>query len=315
MSTKPAYDSTKIGPQTWWNGSLIETKDAQIHLSAHSLHYGMAVFEGIRAYELANKKIGIFRCADHMRRFNESCRIGGLPENYSVDELVKACREVVQASGFGACYLRPIGFLNAGPLGVAFDKKTHPFTVAIMGMNWGRYLGHEAFDQGAKVKTSSYTRLHPNISMTKAKICGQYVNSVLAKVEAKQMGFDEALLLDPEGYVSEASGENIFVVKGNTITTPSVESVLSGITRDTVSHILKDMKIECRERRLSRDELYAADEIFFCGTAAEISPVTEIDMRKIGLGKPGEITKEISRRFFDIVQGHNSRYESWINLV
>jgi len=315
MSTKASYDTNTIAPKTWWNGELIDTKDAQLHLSAHSLHYGMAVFEGIRAYDLDNKTTGIFRCVDHMRRFNESCRIGGLPEKFSTDELVKACRETVKASGFGACYLRPIGFLNAGPLGVAFDKDEHPFTVAIMAMNWGRYLGREAFDKGARVKISSYTRHHPNISMTKAKICGQYVNSVLAKVEAKKMGFDEALLLDPEGYVSEASGENIFVVKGNQITTPSVESVLSGITRDTVVHILKDMNLECRERRLSRDELYAADEIFFCGTAAEVNPVTEIDMRAIGSGKPGEITKEVSKRFFDIVHGRNSRYEYWITGV
>lgn len=314
MSQLPPY-TANLGKKTWWNGEMIDTDQANLHVSAHSLHYGMAVFEGIRAYELEDGGVGIFRGYDHMKRFNASLRIGFLPEKYSTDELLEACKQATRESGFGACYLRPLGFLNAGPLGVAFDAEKHPFTVCVFTMNWGKYLGDDAVEKGARIKTSSFTRLHPNISMTKAKICGQYVNSVLAKMEAKKLGFDEALLLDPEGYVAEGSGENIFVVKNKKVFTPTVAAVLEGITRDTVVNILKDMGLELQERRLSRDELYAADEIFFVGTAAEVTPIGELDQRPIGTGKPGEISKEVSKRYFDVVTGRNKKYGEWIDRV
>lgn len=314
MGTESKVSGAKLGKKAWWNGELIDSDQANIHITAHSLHYGLGVFEGIRAYELEDGSVGIFRCFDHMKRFRDSCHIGMLPLKYSVDELVDACIETAKASGFGSCYLRPIGFLDAGPLGVAFDTATHPFSVAILTMDWGKYLG-EAASKGARIKTSSFTRHHPNIAMTKAKLTGNYINSVLAKIEAKQMGFDEALLLDPEGYVAEGSGENIFVVRGSKVFTPSVESVLNGITRDTVISILKDMNLELQERRMSRDELYAADEIFFCGTAAEVTPIAELDMRSIGSGKPGEITEEVSKRYFDIVRGKNKERASWITKI
>lgn len=304
-----------MGKKVWWNGELIPTAEAKLHVAAHSLHYGLAAFEGIRAYELADGRLGIYRCTDHMQRFVESCHISMLPNRYSAAELVQGCKDAIKESGFRACYLRPIGFLDAGPLGVAFNTQTHPFTVAIMTMNWGKYLGADAAQKGARIKISSFARHHPNVVMTKAKMTGNYINSVYARVEAQKLGFDEALLLDPEGYVAEGSGENIFVIKKGKVYTPSVETVLEGVTRDTVMHIFKDLDIHVSERRLSRDELYAADEIFFVGTAAEITPISELDFRRVGLGRPGELTTEVASRFFDIVTGKNSKYSKWIDIV
>jgi len=306
---------TKLGKKIWWNGRLIEPDDAKIHVTAHSLHYGLAAFEGIRAYEIKGGKTGIFRCHDHMKRLIASCHTGMIELPYSEAELVEACRITVAQSGMKACYIRPIAFLDAGPLGVYFDTKTHPVTVAMMTMDWGKYLGKEAMEKGSRIKISSFTRHHPNISMTKAKFTGQYINSVLAKLEARKMGFDEGLLLDPEGYLAEGSGENLFVVKNGKLITPSVEAVLEGITRDTICAIARDLKFELLERRMTRDELYNADEAFLCGTAAEITPIAEVDMRKIGNGKPGKLTQDIQAGFFDIVTGKNSKYKSWITVI
>jgi len=306
---------TKLGNVIWWNGRLVEPSEATVHVTAHSLHYGLGAFEGIRAYELKNGKTGIFRLAEHIDRLIASCHTGMIPLPYSREELIEATRATVKESGMKACYIRPIAFLDAGPLGVFFDTEKHPVTVAIMTMDWGKYLGAAAMEKGSRIKISSFTRHHPNISMTKAKFTGQYINSVLAKLEARKMGFDEGLLLDPEGYLAEGSGENLFVIKNGRIFTPSVETVLAGITRDSICHVIRDMKLEIMERRMTRDELYNADEAFLCGTAAEITPIAEVDMRKIGTGKPGEITKEIQSRFFDIVLGKNSKYSEWITIA
>lgn len=314
MSDRKPYGA-KLGKMMWWNGKLIPSGEATIHVTAHSLHYGMAAFEGIRAYELTNKKIGIFRCEDHIQRFIQSCHICMLPIQYEADDLVEACKDAVRESGLGACYLRPLGFLDAGPLGVYYDTETHPFSVAIMTMDWGKYLGADAMAKGSRLKISSFTRHHPNIAMTKAKITGNYVNSVLAKLEARKGGFDEAILMDPEGFLAEGSGENLFIIRKGKVYTPSLGSILEGITRDTVIHIAEDMKLPIQERRITRDELYSADEAFLCGTAAEITPIAEIDLRKIGLGKPGPITLEIQKRFMDIVTGKNPKYKEWITLV
>ncbi len=311
--TKRPYQA-KLGAKVWWNGKLVNPEDAVLHVTAHSLHYGLAVFEGIRAYELSNGGVGIFRCRDHMQRFVHSAHIGGMPMRYTVDELVEACKETVRSSGLKACYLRPLGFLDAGPLGVAF-KREHPVTVAIMSMDWGKYLGADAMNQGAKIKISSFTRHHPNVAMTKGKISGHYVNSVLARNEANSLGFDEAILLDPEGYVSEGSGENIFMIRKGKVYSPGVEGVLEGVTRDSIIQICKEMKLEVSERRMSRDELYIADEVFFSGTAAEVTPISSIDNRQIGRGKPGELTMEISRRFFEVVHGKNEKFNHWIDRV
>lgn len=312
-STQRPYQA-KLGAKVWWNGELIPAAEATLHVSAHSLHYGLAVFEGIRAYELADGGVGIFRCKDHMKRFLQSAHIGCIPMSYTVEELVEGCKEAVRASGFKACYLRPIGFLDAGPLGVLV-RPDHPVTVAILTMDWGKYLGADAAQQGAKIKISSFTRHHPNVSMTKGKISGHYVNSVLARGEAHALGYDEALLLDPEGYVSEGSGENIFLVRNGKLFSPGVEGVLEGITRDTVLQICQELGLDVHERRISRDELYISDEVFFTGTAAEITPITSIDNRKIGTGKPGKISLEISKRFFEIVSGKQKKYQHWIDRV
>lgn len=314
MSERKPYGN-KLGKKIWINGSLVDADEVKIHITAHSLHYGLGVFEGIRAYQLQNKKLGIFRCEDHMQRFIDSCHTGLLPLQYSLSELVEACRLTVKNAELGPCYLRPIGYLDAGPLGVYYDPEKHPFTVAIIAMDWGKYLGADAMQKGSRLKISSFTRHHPNIAMTKAKFTGNYINSVLAKVEARKLGFDEALMLDPEGFLAEGTGENIFIVKRGKIFTPSVETVLSGITRDTVVQIAKDLKIEVLERRITRDELYNADEVFLSGTAAEITPVAEIDMRRIGEGKPGKITQTIQKEFFQIVSGQNKKYSDWITPV
>lgn len=306
---------SKLGAKTWWNGELIDTGEAKIHITAHTLHYGLGAFEGIRAYKQDDGGTAIFRCLEHMKRFVDTCHIVGLPIPYDAEQLTQACRQTVAASGFESCYLRPIGFLDAGPLGVAFQKDTHPFVVAILTMDWGKYLGDEASQKGARIKVSSYNRHHPNVAMTKAKLCGQYTNSVLAKNEAKSMGYDEALLLDTEGYVAEGSGENLFAVKNRRVYTPSVESVLEGITRSSVVRILEDIGLPLTERRMSRDELYCADELFFCGTAAEITPIGSLDDRQIGSGRPGEITQEVSKRFFEIVHGRNKNYLRWLCTV
>jgi branched-chain amino acid aminotransferase len=306
---------TKLGDVVWWNGEMIKPENANLHVTAHSLHYGLAAFEGIRAYQLANGKTGIFRCVDHMKRLIASCHTGMIRLDYSLDELVEACRQTVAQSGMKACYIRPLVFLDAGPLGVFFNQDTHPVTVVMMTMDWGKYLGQDAAEKGSRLKISSFTRHHPNIAMTKAKLTGNYINSVMAKVEAKKMGFDEGLLLDPEGYLAEGSGENLFVVKNGKLFTPGVEAVLDGITRDTIVCIAREMNLQLVERRLTRDELYNAEEAFLCGTAAEITPVAEVDMRKIGTGKPGPITKKISETFFDIVNGKKSCDPSWMTLV
>jgi branched-chain amino acid aminotransferase len=313
MERKPY--GNKLGKKIWLNGELVASDQVTVHITAHSLHYGLAAFEGIRAYELADKRLGIFRCHDHMRRFLQSCHTGMLPNPYSLAELVEGCRKTVETAELGACYLRPIGFLDAGPLGVYFDTEKHPFTVAIMAMDWGKYLGPDAMKKGSRLKISSFTRHHPNIAMTKAKFTGNYINSVMAKVEARKMGFDEALMLDPEGYLAEGTGENLFIVKKGKLCTPSVETILDGVTRDTVCELAKELKIEVNERRITRDELYNAEEVFVTGTAAEITPVAEIDMRKIGSGKPGEITLEIQKKFFDVVTGKVPKYQSWITIV
>ena len=312
--TQKPYGS-KLGKKIWFNGELKAADDVTIHITAHSLHYGLAAFEGIRCYQQPNGKLGIFRCEDHMLRFVQSCHTGILPLKYTLAELVEACRVTVKEAGLGACYLRPIGFLDAGPLGVYFNPDTHPFSVAIIAMDWGKYLGDDAMKKGSRLKISSFTRHHPNIAMTKAKFTGNYINGVLAKSEARSMGFDEALMLDPEGYIAEGTGENVFLVSRGKIFTPSVETVLAGITRDTVGTVLESMKMPVVERRLTRDELYNADEVFLTGTAAEITPVAEVDQRKIGGGKPGPITLEVQRRFFDIVTGVDSQYKKWITEV
>ena len=297
----------------WMDGKLIPWEEANVHILTHSLHYGLAVFEGIRCYLCKDGKSAVFRLREHVDRLFDSAQIGDIKIPYSNREIAEACKETLRVNQLKEGYIRPIVFIGEGVMGVY--PGDNPIRVAIIAWSWGAYLGDEALEKGIRVKVSSYTRHHVNVMMTKAKICGNYVNSVLAKREVMKMGYDEALMLDTEGYVSEASGENIFMVKNGVLKTTPLTSVLPGITRDSVIQIAKAKKIPLLEERFTRDELYTAQEAFFTGTAAELTPIREIDNRIIGNGKPGPVTKELQAAFFDIVKGKNSEYREWLDYL
>ena len=297
----------------WMDGELIRWDEAKVHILTHTLHYGMGVFEGIRCYQCHDKRSGIFRLAEHIDRLFDSAHIAEIEIPFSPEELREACKETMRANGLKEGYIRPLVFIGDGAMGV--HPQDNPIRVAIITWKWGAYLGDEAIQHGTRVKTSSFTRHHVNVMMTKAKICGNYVNSVFAKREAVRGGYDEALMLDTDGYVSEASGENIFMVRNGLIKTPPLTSILAGITRASVFAIIKDKGMQLAEQRFTRDELYTAHEVFFTGTAAEITPVREIDDRKIGSGKPGPITKEIQSTFFQAVHGELKQYQDWISYL
>lgn len=296
------------------DGELVDYQDAQVHVLAHSLHYGLGAFEGIRCYERADGKRMIFRLSEHIQRLFESCKICTIEIPFTPAELERACIETVQANGFRDCYLRPLAFLGHAKMGLS--ALGNPVHVAIASWDWGAYLGEDGLNNGIHAKVSSFNRQHINASMVKGKITGQYVNSILAKREVMTAGYDEAIMLDTEGFVSEASGENIFVVyRGRVLTTPTGASILAGITRDTVMELLADRDIEVVEQRFSRDMLYTADEIFMSGTAAEITPVRAVDDRQVGDGKPGPITKIIQDAYFDQVRGSANGHPEWFTLV
>ena len=297
----------------WMDGKFIPWGEANVHILTHSLHYGLGVFEGIRCYLCHDGQSAIFRLKEHVERLFDSAQIGELKIPYSKREIAEACKETLRINRLKESYIRPIVFIGEGVMGVY--PGDNPIRVAIITWPWGAYLGEGALEKGIRVKVSSYTRHHVNVMMTKAKICGNYVNSVLAKREVTRMGYDEALMLDTEGYVSEGSGENIFMIKNGVIKTTPLTSVLSGITRDSVIQIAKANRITLLEERFTRDELYTAHEAFFTGTAAELTPVREVDDRKIGEGKPGPITKELQSVFFDIVKGKNSEYREWLDYL
>ena len=297
----------------WMDGKFIPWEQANVHILTHSLHYGLAVFEGIRCYLCHDGKSAIFRLREHVDRLFDSAQIGDLKIPYSKKEVSEACKETLRVNKLKEGYIRPIVFIGEGVMGVY--PGDNPIRVAIITWSWGAYLGEGALENGIRIKVSSYTRHHVNVMMTKAKICGNYVNSVLAKREAMKMGYDEALMLDTEGYVSEGSGENIFMVKNGLLKTTPLTSILSGITRDSVIQMAKAKKMALVQERFTRDELYTADEAFFTGTAAELTPIREIDDRKIGNGKPGSVTKELQAAFFDIVKGKNSEYKEWLSYL
>ncbi len=265
----------------WMDGELIPWDEAKVHVLTHTLHYGLGVFEGIRCYLCKDGRSGIFRLEAHVKRLFDSALIGEIEIPFSQAEIMEACKDVVRTNGLEEAYIRPIVFIGEGVMGV--HPHDNPVRVAIVAWRWGAYLGEEALRKGTRVKTSSYTRHHVNAMMTKAKICGNYVNSVLAKREAARLGYDEAIMLDTEGYVAEASGENIFLVKDGVIKTTPPTSILPGITRDSVIQIARDKGYTVLEERFTRDELYTADEVFFTGTAAEVTPIREIDDRPVGL--------------------------------
>ena len=297
----------------WMDGKLIPWEEANVHILTHSLHYGLAVFEGIRCYLCPDGKSAVFRLREHVDRLFDSAQIGDIKIPYSKKEISEACKETLRVNQLREGYIRPIVFIGEGVMGVYPGE--NPIQVAIITWSWGAYLGEEALEKGIRVKVSSYTRHHVNVMMTKAKICGNYVNSVLAKREVMKMGYDEALMLDTEGYVSEASGENIFMVKNGSLKTTPLTSILPGITRDSVIQIAKAKKIALLEERFTRDELYTAQEAFFTGTAAELTPIREVDDRMIGNGKPGSMTKELQAAFFDIVKGKNPNYREWLDYL
>jgi len=296
----------------WFDGKMVDWRDAKIHVLTHTLHYGMGVFEGVRAYDAVGGT-AIFRLAEHTRRFFNSAKIFQMALPFDEATIAQAQKDVVRENKLASCYIRPIAWIGSAKLGVSARGNT--VHVAIAAWPWGAYLGEDGLSRGIRVKVSSYTRHHVNISMVRAKASGYYVNSILANAEVTANGYDEALLLDTEGYVSEGAGENVFIVRNGVIYTPDVASCLDGITRDAVITIARDLGIEVREKRITRDEVYCADEAFFTGTAAEITPIREVDDRTIGSGRRGPITEQLQNVFFDAVGGRTSRYANWLTSV
>ena len=297
----------------WLDGKLIHWEDAKVHVLTHALHYGTAYFEGIRCYELADGRSAVFRLPEHMRRLVDSGKILGFPLPYTEAQICQAALDVIRANNLKECYIRPLAFVGLGDLGLYAPN--NPINVCIAVWPWGAYLGDEGLENGIRAKISSYARHHVNVMMTKSKASGNYINSVLAKHEVKKAGYDEAIMLDGEGYVSEASGENIFIVRDGTIKTTPLTSILPGITRDSIIRLARDKGYEVVEERFTRDELYTADEAFFTGTAAELTPIREVDDRQIGSGRRGPVTEDIQKTFFDAIKGKNPKYEKWLAYV
>ena len=296
----------------WKDGHLIDWRDATLHVLTHSLHYGMAVFEGVRAYKTPDGT-AIFRLKEHTQRLFNSAKIFQMQIPYDMDTIMAAQREVVKANKLESCYLRPLAWIGSEKMGVSARGNT--IHVSIAAWPWGAYLGEDGLARGIRVKTSSFTRHHVNVSMVRAKASGYYINSILANQEVTADGYDEALLLDTDGYVSEGAGENVFIVKAGKIYTPDLASCLDGITRDSVLTMARDMGIEVIEKRITRDEMYCADEAFFTGTAAEVTPIRELDNRTIGSGSRGPITEKLQALFFDVVAGKAPQYNHWLTLV
>ncbi|MEW6162883.1 MAG: branched-chain amino acid transaminase [Nitrospirota bacterium] len=296
----------------WMDGKFVDWDEATVHILTHTLQYGLGVFEGIRCYE-TDKGPAIFRLDEHIERLFNSAHIFLIDIPYSREEIKSAIIKTVRANKAKECYIRPLVYIGYGSIGLY--PKDNPIRVAIAVWPWGPYLGDKGLKEGIRIKTSSFIRNHVNATMSRAKVCGYYVNSQLAKKEAIACGYDEALLLDTEGYVSEGSGENIFIVRKGMLKTTPLTSILEGITRNSVIEMAHNEGIQVTEERFTRDELYIADEAFFTGTAAEVTPVREADGRKIGNGKPGKITKRLQSSFFDIVRGRDKKYESWLTKV
>jgi len=297
----------------WMDGGLVEWRDAKIHVLSHTLHYGCGAFEGVRAYN-AQGGTAIFRLREHTERLFNSAKILRMKIPYSIEQVMDAQREVVRANRLDSCYIRPLTWIGSQKLGVS--PKGNTIHLMIAAWPWGAYLGEEGLKRGIRVKTSSYTRHHVNITMTQAKAVSNYTNSILANMEATDDGYDEALLLDASGFVSEGAGENLFVIKSGIVYTPDLSAgALNGITRNTVFAICQDLGLKLVEKRITRDEVYIADEAFFTGTAAEVTPIRELDRIEIGAGSRGPITEKIQAAFFDIVNGRNPKYAEWLDRV
>jgi len=294
------------------DGELVPWREAKVHVLTHSLHYGMGVFEGVRAYK-AEQGTSIFRLSDHTRRLFGSAHIMQIPAPFDQETINAAHETVVRENGLDSAYIRPMFFYGSEGMGLRADNlRVHAIVAA---WEWGAYLGAENMEKGIRIKTSSYTRHHVNITMCKAKASGHYINSMLALHEALKLGYDEAMLLDVDGYVAEGSGENIFIVRDGVLYTPDLTSALEGITRDTILRLAADQGIEVREKRITRDEVYLADEAFFTGTAAEVTPIREVDGRVIGKGGRGPVTERLQALYFDVVHGREQQYTGWLTLI
>jgi len=300
----------KQSEKIWLDGRLVPWKDAQIHVMTHSLHYGLAAFEGIRCYK-GERGSAIFRLDEHVDRLFSSAHIMLMKIPFSKKQIADAICETVRSNKLEECYIRPIVFVGDGDMGLYTPD--NPIRVAIAAWPWGAYLGEDGLKNGIRARISSFTRHHVNVSMTRAKVSGYYVNSIMAKREVKACGYDEAILLDPEGYVSEGTGENIFMVRRGVLKTTPLTSILEGITRNSMMELARERGIAVVEERFTRDELYIAEEVFMTGTAAELTPIREVDDRQVGSGKPGPITKDLQAAFFDIVLGKDHQHASWIS--
>ena len=312
MTALPPSMADRDG-KIWMDGQLVDWRDAKIHVLTHTLHYGCGAFEGVRAYNTA-QGTAIFRLKEHTERLFNSAKILRMQIPFTHEEVMAAQCEVVRANKLESCYLRPLTWIGSQKLGVS--PKGNQIHLMVAAWAWGAYLGEDGLKNGIRVKISSYTRHHVNITMTQAKAVSNYTNSILANMEATEDGYDEAMLLDSSGFVSEGAGENLFVVKDGVVYTPDLSAgALNGITRNTVMHICRDLGLELVQKRITRDEVYIADEAFFTGTAAEVTPIRELDRITLGKGSRGPITEKIQSAFFDIVNGRNPKYAHWLTKV
>ncbi|MFB2538464.1 MULTISPECIES: branched-chain amino acid transaminase [unclassified Acinetobacter] len=298
----------------WQDGKMVDWRDAKIHVLTHTLHYGLGVFEGVRAYKTADGRTAIFRLEDHTKRLLNSAKIFQLDVPYSYDELLEAQKNVVLENKLESAYLRPLIWVGSEKLGIAAKGNTIHAIVAAWA--WGAYLGEEGIKNGIRVKTSSFTHHMPNVTMCKAKAVSNYPVSIMANQEVTRNGYEEAILMDPQGYVCQGSGENLFLVKDGELHTPDLSGgALDGITRRTIMQFAQDLGIKVHERRITRDEFYLADEVFMTGTAAEVTPIREYDDRPIGNGGRGELTAQIQKLYFDVVEGRNEKYAHWLTYI
>jgi branched-chain amino acid aminotransferase len=295
----------------WFDGKLVPWDEANVHVLTHTLHYGVSAFEGIRAYQCADGSSAVFRLKEHVHRLFDTAHIVRMTIPFTEERIVEAIVQTLRANKLASGYIRPISFIGCGVMGV--HPGDNPVVTTIATWPWGAYLGEEALEKGIRVKTSSFNRHHVNVMMTKGKISGNYVNSVLAKTEVKADGYDEGLMLDVNGYVSEATGENIFMVRNGVLKTTPLTSILEGITRHSLITLATDLGYTVVEQQFTRDELYCADEAFFCGTAAELTPIREVDRRQIGAGHAGPVTKHLQQEYFKVVKGENPAYKHWLH--
>jgi len=301
------------GETIWMDGDFVPWDEARVHILTHTLHYGLGVFEGIRCYRTQDGRSAVFRLSEHVDRLFESAHINLMEVPFTREQVLDACLETLRRNHLDEGYVRPLVYLGAGAMGL--NPGANPVRVAVIAWEWGAYLGEEGMERGIRAKVSTFSRHHVNAKMTKGKTCGDYVNSILAKREALLDGYDEAIMLDTQGLVSEASGENLFAVRRGVVKTPPLPTVLDGITRDSVIRIARDQRIEVIESPLTRDELYVSDEVFLTGTAAEVTPIREIDRRQIGVGRRGPVAKQLQEIFFRAAKGEEPRYADWLTWL